>query len=106
MLNSSLQHKPEILLNILRNLVQMPLEKDTVILHLSDKDFQWYTELPEQDKLPYTVVADETLKCGDVLLECSEGMFDARINTQLERLERYLIEELKHGELAETDPET
>jgi len=105
-LNCSLQHDPQILLHVLRNIVQMPLEKDTVVLHLSNKDLQWYSELPEQDKLPYPVVADETLKCGDVLLECSEGIFDARIDTQLERLERYLLEELKHGELAEANSES
>jgi len=105
-LNSSLQHDPQILLNVLRNVAQMPLEKETVTLHLSKEDFQWYAELSEQEKLPYSVVADETLKVGDVLLECSEGIFDARLNTQLERLERHLVEELKHDEVGKADPKS
>jgi flagellar assembly protein FliH len=68
-------------------------------IHLSGKDWEWYKLLPPEDKPPYPVIVDESLKPGDTTLECAEGIFDARIHSQLEKIGQYLFEELDHGGL-------
>jgi flagellar assembly protein FliH len=96
---TSLRLDPQKLLSIIRNLTLMPREKEGMKLHLSLQDWEWYQDLPDEDKPPYPVIADESLNAGDSYLECREGLFDARIKSQLETLEQYLIEELSHGRL-------
>lgn len=93
------QHDPESLLNIIRNLNLLPREKEGIKIYLSPQDWEWYKELPSADKPSYPVVIDQSLGTGDTFIECSEGVFDARIGTQLEILEQYLFEELEHGRL-------
>jgi flagellar assembly protein FliH len=100
-IHTSLKFDPTILLKIIRNLTLLPKEKEGLKLHLSLPDYEWYQDLPAEEKLPYQVLADEALKAGDSYLECAEGIFEAGIKAQLDLLEQYLLEELKHGELEE-----
>ncbi len=96
---ASLSLNPQKLLSMIRNLTIMPREKEGMKLHLSLQDWEWYQDLPDEDKPPYPVIVDESLKAGDSYLECKEGLFDARIKSQLETLEQYLLEELSNGRL-------
>lgn len=98
-IHSSLSIEPTKLLNVIRNLAVMPWEKEGIKIHLSPKDWEWYKALPAEDKPPYPVIIDESLQVGDSFLECAEGVFDARIDSQLETLKLYLFEELDHGRL-------
>ncbi len=98
-IHTSLNLEPEKLLSIVRSLTVLPLEKEGMKIHLSVKDWEWYRNLPAEDKPPYPVVIDETLRAGDAFLECAEGIFDARISSQLQKIEQYLAEELDHGRL-------
>ncbi|RNC29564.1 MAG: hypothetical protein AWM53_00562 [Candidatus Dichloromethanomonas elyunquensis] len=103
-IHSTLQAEPERLLNIIRNLSLLPREKEGIKIHLSGKDWEWYKTIPAEDKPLYPVIVDETLKAGDTFLECAEGVFDARVNSQLEKIEQYLYEELDHGRLDSLSP--
>ncbi|NLI94173.1 MAG: flagellar assembly protein FliH [Peptococcaceae bacterium] len=98
-LHSVLEFEPERLVSMIRNLTLLPREKEGIKIHLSGRDWEWYKMLPLEDKPPYPVIVDETLKPGDAFLECAEGVFDARINSQLEKIEQHLFEELDHGRL-------
>jgi len=104
-IHTSLDIDPEILLGIIKNLTLLPSDKQSIKIHLSSKDWDWYKDLPAEYKPGYPVIVDETLKAGDAFLECSEGIFDARIELQLEKIEKYLKEELKYGRLEGTGPE-
>lgn len=98
-IHSNLNVDPAKLLNIIRNLALMPQEKEGIKIHLSPKDWEWYKNLPDTDKPAYPVIIDESLRTGDCFLECAEGVFDARIDSQLEILQQHLIEVLGHGGL-------
>lgn len=98
-IHTSLSFDSRKLINIIRNLTLMPREKEGIKIHLSLSDWEWYKELPNEDKPSYPVIVDESLKMGDSFLECAEGIFDARIKSQLEVMEQYLLEGLEHGRL-------
>lgn len=97
--HSTLSIQPDKLLTIIRNLTLLPREKEGLKIHLAAKDWEWYKKLPAEDKPAYPVIVDETLRQGDAYLECAEGVFDARVNSQLDKLEQFLLEELDHGRL-------
>lgn len=96
--HSVLSVEPRLLLDIARSLVLLPQEREHSVLHVSREDGVWLNSL-EPEVLPCPWVSDETLKTGECFLECEDGIFDARLETQLEKLEKALREELQHGEL-------
>jgi flagellar assembly protein FliH len=98
-IHAALNLAPERLLDIIRNLTLRPREKGEIKIHLSARDWEWYKNLPAEDKPPYTVIVDDSLKPGDSFIECAEGVFDAGIEVQLEKIEQYVFEELEHGQL-------
>lgn len=104
-IHTSLDINPEILLGLIKNLTLLPSDKQSIKIHLSGRDWEWYKELPAESKPGYLVIVDETLKGGDIFLECSEGIFDARIDMQLEKIEKYIREGLKYGRLEDAGPE-
>lgn len=104
--HSTLTLQPTNLLNIIRNLALMPHEKQNMKIHISGEDWEWFRELPAEDLPPYQIIVDESLRAGDTFLECEEGIFDARINSQLEKIEQYLLEELGNGGLDGSSQET
>lgn len=97
--HASLSVEPSRLLNTIRNLTLMPREKTNIKIHISNGDWEWFKILPEEDKPPYTIIVDESLGIGDSFLECEEGVFDGRIDSQLDKIEQFLLEELKNGRL-------
>ncbi|RJE48765.1 MULTISPECIES: FliH/SctL family protein [unclassified Dehalobacter] len=104
-IHTSLDIDPELLLGIIKNLTLLPSDKQSIKIHLSSRDWDWYKNLPSEYKPSYPVIIDETIKAGDTFLECSEGIFDARIELQLEKIEKYLKGELKYGRLEGAGPE-
>lgn len=98
-LRSSLAITPELLLNQIKALTLFPQSREGWLLHVSPDDFTWLTQAEIQAQLQVNCVADDTLYPGDCFLECSEGIFDASLEVQLDHLEYLLKEELKHGEL-------
>ena len=98
-LHTALHVNPEKLLNVIRKLTLMPQEKEGIRIHLSSRDWEWYKVLPVEDKPPYPVIIDESLRAGDTFIECSEGEFDARIDSQLEKMGDYLVEEFQYARL-------
>lgn len=98
-IHSTLSAEPSRLLNIIRSLTLMPREKTNMKIHISNGDWEWFKKLPEEDKPPYLIVIDESLGTGDTFLECEEGIFDGRIDSQMDKIEQYLLEELKDGRL-------
>lgn len=104
-LHTTMQQDPEILLNMIRNLTLRPTEKDSIKIHLSSMDWEWYQKLPKEEKPAYPVIVDESLKGGDTFLECSEGIFDANMDQQLTNIGQYLQREISHGQLGRTHPE-
>lgn len=97
--HASLSVEPSRLLNTIRNLTLMPREKTNIKIHISNGDWEWFKKLPEEDKPPYSIIVDESLGIGDSFLECEEGVFDGRIDSQLDKIEQFLLEELKNGRL-------
>lgn len=93
LVRSSIAVEPQRLVGIIQALTLMPQEREGWRLHLAPDDAGWL----EGSQLPCPWVLDESLNPGDCFLECQEGIFDARLQAQLEKLEHILREELEHG---------
>lgn len=89
---------PEQLISRIRALSLLPEEREGWKLHVSVADYQWLSPLAGEINIP--LIEDQTLNPGDCFLECTEGIFDARVEAQLERCEQLLREELRHDRLA------
>lgn len=94
-LRVSLDIEPAKLLSIIREICLIPQEKEELKIYLSSQDWEWFKDLPEKDKPPYPVVVDESLKTGAVYITSTEGVLEAGIDSQLEKIGDYLREELK-----------
>lgn len=98
-LRANLKISPELLLHQVRALTLFPQEREGTSLHVSPEDFTWLMASDTKDQIQVTLVSDDTLHPGDSFIECSEGIFDARLDAQLARLEHLLREELRHAGL-------
>jgi flagellar assembly protein FliH len=96
---ANLHHHPDYLLGRIRALTLLPQEREGWRLHVAPQDAEWLMNLPPDDLLEVSIVRDETLAPGDCFLECQEGIFDSRLETQLDHFEHLLGEELKHDGL-------
>ncbi|KLU65054.1 flagellar assembly protein H [Desulfosporosinus acididurans] len=92
---STLAVEPEKMLSTIQALTLLPQERQGWMLHVAKEDAGWLQEY----QLPCPWTADESLTQGDCFLECQEGIFDARLNAQLDKLEHTLREEFKYGSL-------
>lgn len=99
LVHSSLTLEPQRLVGIIQALALLPQERTDWKLHVSAEDALWLEKLPVEAQPPCPWVIDESLSLGDCFLECQEGVFDARLEAQLEKLEQVLREELGHGGL-------
>jgi len=97
--HASLGIHNQTIMGIIQNLLIMPQEKEGMKVHVSPGDLKWINNLSENSKPSVPIVVDDDLKCGDVYLECKEGIFDARIKSQLERFEQILRKEIIDNEL-------
>ena len=93
LVRASLAVEPQRLVTIIQALTLLPQERLGWRLHVAPDDTRWM----EGDQSPCPWVIDESLNPGDCFLECQEGIFDARLEAQLDKLEHTLREELKHG---------
>lgn len=100
LVRSSLAVEPQRLLAIIQALTLLPQERQGWRLHVSTSDAQWLEG--SQTTCPW--VMDESLNPGDCFLECQEGIFDARLEAQLDKLEHTLREELEHGSVESVNP--
>lgn len=96
---SSLAVEPQRLVTIIQALTLLPQERLGWRLHVAPDDTRWL----EGDQSPCPWVIDESLNPGDCFLECQEGIFDARLDAQLDKLEHTLREELEHGSVEPID---
>jgi flagellar biosynthesis/type III secretory pathway protein FliH len=55
--------------------------------------------MEEKGLPPYPLIRDEGLKPGNVLIQSNEGIFDAQLETQLDKFREVLSEELINGQL-------
>jgi len=99
LVRASLALEPQRLVAIIQALTLLPQERLGWRLHVAPDDIRWM----EGDQSPCPWVIDESLKPGDCFLECQEGIFDARLEAQLDKLEHTLREELKHGTVESID---
>jgi len=89
---STIAVEPQRLVTIIQALTLLPLEREGWRLHVAPDDVRWL-----EGNLPCPWVIDESLNSGDCFLECQEGVFDGRLEAQLDKLEHTLREELEHG---------
>ncbi|HBW36435.1 FliH/SctL family protein [Desulfosporosinus sp. BICA1-9] len=101
LVRASLAVEPQRLLAIIQALTLLPQERQGWRLHVSPHDVGWL----EGHQIPCPWVIDESLKLGDCFLDCQEGVFDARLEAQLDKLEHTLREELEHGGVESFDPD-
>ncbi len=99
LVRASLAIEPQRLVGIIQTLALLPQERSDWRLHVSADDALWLEKLPAGTQPPCPWMIDESLNVGDCFLECREGIFDARLEAQLEKLELTLREELEHGGL-------
>ncbi|MGC7870285.1 FliH/SctL family protein [Desulfosporosinus sp. SYSU MS00001] len=92
---SALTVEPQKMLSTIQALALLPQERQGWILHAAKEDAGWLQEY----QLPCPWIVDESLNQGDCFLECQEGIFDARLNAQLDKLEHILREEFNYGSL-------
>ena len=93
LVRSSLAVEPQHLIGIIQALTLLPQEREGWRLHVAPDDARWLEG--NQQSCPWVI--DESLSPGDCFLECQEGIFDARLEAQLDKLEHTLREELEHG---------
>ncbi|NLM20962.1 MAG: flagellar assembly protein FliH [Peptococcaceae bacterium] len=98
-LHTALNVDQEKLLNLIRKLTLMPQNKEGIKIHMSAKDWEWYKTIPDEDKPSYAVIVNESLSAGNVFLECEEGAFDASLESQLDKIGNYLLEEFQRARL-------
>lgn len=98
---STLAVEPQRLVGIIQALTLLPQEREGWRLHVAPDDVRWL----EGNQLPYPWVMDESLNSGDCFLECQEGVFDGRLEAQLDKLEHTLREELEHGGVESISPD-
>jgi len=98
---ASLVVEPQRLMGIIQALSLLPQEREGWRLHVAPEDARWL----EDHQPPCPFVSDESLSSGDCFLECQEGIFDARLEAQLDKLEHTLREELEHGAVEFVDPD-
>ena len=99
LVRASLAVEPQKLVGIIRALTLLPQERSGWSLHVASDDATWLEKLPEGSLPPCPWVSDESLSQGDCFLECQEGIFDARLEAQLDKLEHTLREEIGNGGL-------
>ncbi|HWQ43429.1 MAG TPA: FliH/SctL family protein [Desulfosporosinus sp.] len=93
LVRASLAVEPQRLVGIIQAVTLLPQEREGWRLHVAPDDARWL----EGNQPPCPWVSDESLSPGDCFLECQEGIFDARLEAQLDKLEHILREELEHG---------
>lgn len=98
-IRTSVKLHPAIIADIMRKNAFLCMEKENIRIHVSLNDHIWLSNLPEEQRLPYPFIADETLSSGDLYIESDEGAFDLRITSQLEKLENALMGELADDKL-------
>ncbi len=98
---SSLALEPQRLVAMIQALTLLPQERIGWRLHVAPDDARWLEG--NQPSCPWVI--DESLNPGDCFLECQEGIFDARLEAQLNKLEHILREELEHGSVEPIDSE-
>ena len=101
LVRSSLAVEPQRLVGIIQALTLLPQEREGWRLHVAPDDARWL----EGNQPPCPWVIDESLNPGDCFLECQEGIFDARLEAQLDKLEHTLREELEHGGVEAIHPD-
>lgn len=101
LVRASLAVEPQRLVGIIQAVALLPQEREGWRLHVAPDDARWL----EGNQPPCPWVSDESLSPGDCFLECQEGIFDARLEAQLDKLEHTLREELEHGSVASIDPD-
>lgn len=101
-IGSSLTFDSRKLLGMINELTLLPHKKQGLKIYVSQADFEWLNQLSEEERPPYQIILDQSLRRGDTYLESEEGIFDARLDSQLEKLEQALLEELENGGLDST----
>lgn len=99
LVRSSLAVEPQRLVEIIRALMLLPQERLGWRMHVASEDVAWLESLPEGSLPPCPLVNDDLLSPGDCFLECQEGIFDARLEAQLDKLEHTMREEIENGGL-------
>lgn len=97
---STIAVEPQRLLDIIQALTLLPIERQGWRLHVAPGDSYLLEE-----NLPCPWSIDESLNSGDCFLECQEGVFDGRLEAQLDKLEHTIREELEHGGLESISPD-
>lgn len=105
LVRSSLDADPQKLLGIIHSLMLLPQEREGWRLHVAAQDAVWLEGLPEGTRPPCPWIIDESLSSGDCFLECQEGIFDARLEAQLDKLQHSLREELTNGSVEQFNQE-
>ncbi|MDR3270228.1 MAG: flagellar assembly protein FliH [Peptococcaceae bacterium] len=100
-LRAALEVEPARILQIVRTLCLMPQERTGWQMHVAPADAPVLSEITASGYLVADWVVDEKLQSGDCYLVCHEGLFDARMETQLDRLEQELKEELRKEALSD-----
>ncbi|MEA4900838.1 FliH/SctL family protein [Desulfitobacterium sp.] len=103
-IRASLEIKPELLLKQIKALTLFPQEREGWRLHIAPEDFGWLQNSDFATQLNLSYIPDDTLHQGECFLECSEGIFDSRLELQLAHLEQLLREELNHEGLEQSCP--
>lgn len=98
---AALAVEPQRVLEIMQALTLLPIERQGWRLHVAPDDARWLEEF----NLPCPWVADDSLLAGDCFLECQEGVFDGRLEAQLDKFELTLREELEHGGVESIGPD-
>lgn len=101
-IRAEVQADPGTILERIRTLTLLPQERKGWTLHLSPEDVRWIERLKPEERPVDDWIADERLTEGDCYLECREGLFDARLAAQLEKLEQCLQEDLKHDRVEQS----
>lgn len=99
LVRSSLAFEPQRIITIIQAITLLPQERLGWRLHVAPDDARLLEDT--QPSCPWVI--DESLNPGDCFLECQEGIFDAQLEAQLEKIEHTLREELEHGGVESID---
>jgi flagellar assembly protein FliH len=101
-----LKYDKDKLLSMIRSRILLPTERRNLKILVSEADWEWLRSLENKGLPPYPLVRDDGLKPGNVLIQSNEGIFDAQLETQLDKFREVLSEELINGQLESFGPKS
>ncbi|MCE5284790.1 MAG: flagellar assembly protein FliH [Pelosinus sp.] len=98
LLAREIEENPAVILPIVKTALEKVHDQEQIVIRVSVDDFELVTEAKSDLQImtgceqPLTVLADQTLTCGNCVIDTAYGSVDARIDMQFDAIQKALQE--------------